>query len=108
MKDAGQHELDRTSLGTDHEIDIFRITREAVADLIIDDQHEPDRSDAQSEKQHIEERAQRPRAQVAPGELQKRHAASAAGWRGNASWRVTFGLRRPSCVAITSDTPYRF
>src|SRR5437773_1424579 len=107
MEDAGEHELDRTALGADHEIDVFRIAREAVGDLAIDDQHEADRPDAQSEEQHIEERAERPRTQVTPGELKKRHVLSGAGWRGNASWRATFGLRRPSCVAMTSDTPCR-
>ena len=70
----GQDQLDRAALGADDEVDALGVAIETVADLSIDDQDEPDGADAQREQQHVEQRAERTRAQVAPGQLQQIHA----------------------------------
>ena len=61
---------------------------QVVADFAVDDAHEADRRDADREQQHVQKRAERPRAQVAPRELEDVHAAAFATRRGSASWRA--------------------
>jgi hypothetical protein len=85
MIDAREDQLDRAALGPDHKVNALRVTVETVADLSIDDPHEPDRAHAQREQQHVEERTQRARAQIAPRQLQQIHAACSAARRGNAN-----------------------
>jgi hypothetical protein len=83
--DTGEDQLDRAPLGPDDKVDALRVTIEAVAHLSIDDPHEPDRAHAQREQQHVEERTQRARAQIAPGELEQIHAPCSTARRGNAN-----------------------
>jgi hypothetical protein len=71
--DPREDQLHRAPLRTDHEIDAARVAVEARADLVVHNPHESDRPDAQHEQQHVEQRAQRPRAQVAPGQLKEVH-----------------------------------
>ncbi len=74
VKDPGEDQLHRAALRPDHEIDAPRVAVEAVADLSIHDQHESDGCDAERQQQDVEQRAERPRAQIAPRELHEIHA----------------------------------
>ena len=76
-----------------------------LADLSVDDQHEPDRPDAEREQKNVEQRTERSRAQVAPGQLKEIHAG---GRHGPARQRqLPRNLRLQAGVVRGDDQRYR-
>ena len=96
MEDAGENQLDRAPFGADDEIDVLRVSVETAGDLAVYDHDEPDRAHPERKEQDVQQRAERTRPQVTPGELQEIHAACRNGRRGRASCRSTRDLRRVS------------
>ena len=106
--DAGKHQLHGAALRADDEIDAASVALEALADLSIHDPDEPDRSHAERQQQDVEERAERLRAEIAPGQAGEIHAAATTEPRESGSTVAIRSLRRESWVAMTSAAPCRF
>ena len=98
--DAGQDELQGAALAADHQVDAAGVPGEAVLELRTEEQQQHDHGDTERQQRQIERGVERPGANVGEAEAEQAH-----GWAGSSRRCPKCGLRRASCVAMTSVAP---
>ena len=87
MVDAGQHELQRTPLGADDEVDALGFPREPLLELARKQDDERDRRDPHGEQGHVQHGGEGPAARVREREADDVHATgSTVGPPSGGSW----------------------
>ena len=74
--DAGEHELQRTALGADDEIDRRGVALEALVERSGEQQQQRDRGDTERKEQQVEQCRQRAAPGVGVGNAHEIHAAA--------------------------------
>ena len=78
VEHAGQNELHRAALGTHHHIDTSQVAIKSTLHLVGNQQQKRDGRQPQRQQQHVQNRRQRPRPEVAPGQSERVHAATSS------------------------------
>mmetsp|Transcript_5529 Transcript_5529/g.13368 ORF Transcript_5529/g.13368 Transcript_5529/m.13368 type:complete len:288 (+) Transcript_5529:256-1119(+) len=102
MEDAGQHDLHRTALGPDHQVDARQVAPEPGLDLGTGAQHKGHRGQTQGQQQQVQRGRQRAGPEITPG--QPDHARPSARAVGA---RLANGLARGRLDSTSSDTSAR-